>query len=83
MEFKPKEIFEGWKNVITNNPSVQELAKYRKAVCDSCPSNSTNAKKLSEYKTLRPEEHCVECGCTLIAKQAAPSSSCPLKHWEK
>ena len=80
--FNPLEIYEGWKNYLTNDGSTQGLAKYRKAVCDGCPFNSTNAKKLNDYKTLRFDEHCIECGCTLVAKQPAPSAACPKKYWK-
>lgn len=30
---------------------------------------------------MRPDEHCVECGCTLSAKTRCLSCSCPLKKW--
>jgi hypothetical protein len=51
------------------------------AICKDCPFNSTNA-KLKGYKTIRKDEHCTECGCTLAPKTKCLSCSCPLSKWE-
>jgi uncharacterized Zn finger protein (UPF0148 family) len=45
-------------------------------ICKDCPSNS------KFHKTLRPDEHCVICGCTLSAKTACLSCACPLCKWD-
>lgn len=51
-------------------------------VCNTCPLNSENRKLTDEkFKTIRPDVHCTSCGCTLSAKTACLSCSCPKKFW--
>ena len=33
------------------------------------------------YKTMRPDAHCANCGCTLSAKTKCLTCECPLKKW--
>ena len=54
----------------------------RMEICEQCPHHSENAKKLNGYKTVRPDAHCTNCGCTLAAKTKCLSCECPLKRWE-
>ena len=51
-------------------------------ICRVCKFNSENRKK-EGYKTVRLDEHCTNCGCTLSAKTACLSCECPLeeKKW--
>ena len=37
MKEKLKEIIDGWKNVIVNDPFVEKVAKKRAAICANCP----------------------------------------------
>lgn len=55
---------------------IQEIRNSRLDICRVCPKNSTPDKvgKLS---------YCQECGCNLLAKSSAFSSSCPLDKWRE
>jgi hypothetical protein len=44
-------------------------------ICHACPNHSKNK------KTVRPDEHCLACGCTLSAKTRCLSCECPIKKW--
>ena len=78
------QIIEGWRNNIFPPEHLKELIEQtsceRMEFCCICKFNSKNNKK----KLLRPDEHCLECGCTLSAKTKCLSCSCPLKvpKWE-
>lgn len=50
-------------------------------ICKECPLFSENKKKLTDWTTKRPDEHCTSCGCTLSAKARCLSCECPLKKW--
>lgn len=50
------------------------------AICLQCDYHSDNAKKYG-YTSVRPDAHCVNCGCTLSAKTKCLSCECPLKKW--
>jgi hypothetical protein len=80
-----KQIYEGWRNNLIPPASIKELiettANERIRICELCPKHSANA-KLKGYETIRPDAHCVECGCTLAAKTKCLSCECPLKKWE-
>jgi hypothetical protein len=60
---------------------IEKTAQERINICLTCPRYSANAKKKG-YETIRPDIHCVECGCTLAAKTKCLSCECPLKKWE-
>lgn len=84
MNLNFKEIFEGWRNKIIPpedlKDAIEKVAGERRSICDTCPSQSENAKK-NGYKTIRFDVHCTECGCPLAAKTRSLSSSCPLGKW--
>lgn len=73
------QIVEGWRNKLIPPAHLKELieatAQQRISICRNCEHNST------KHKTMRPDEHCVECGCTLSAKTRCLSCACPLKKW--
>ena len=73
------QILEGWRNNIIPPAHLKDLientAKERIAICEQCPHHS------SKHKTMRPDAHCVECGCTLAAKTKCLSCSCPFNKW--
>lgn len=60
---------------------IEQVAKERITICEGCPFYSENRKK-EGYKTLRPDAHCIACGCTLSAKTRCLSCECPNKRWE-
>lgn len=74
-----KEIVDGWSNHLFGNKSIEDIAKKRMSICKKCPENSFNKK---EKFTLRIDEHCTLCGCTLSAKTKSPDSECPLLKWK-
>lgn len=75
-----KEIMSGWKHTILPTEKVEELAKIRLQICQECPYHSTNAKK-GGYTSIRPDDHCTQCGCPLLSKTRCPKCECPEKKW--
>ena len=73
------QIYEGWKNKLLHAADkvaqIEIVSIERTAICDACPNHSKN------HKTVRPDEHCVSCGCTLSAKTKCLSCSCPNNKW--
>jgi len=82
---KLSEIFEGWRNHLIPpeelKSQIEEISNKRLSICRECPRNSINYYKTSSKVNLRPDEHCVECGCTLAAKTKSLKSQCPLGKW--
>lgn len=76
-----KGIMEGVWNSVFIKKTVEEIAKQRTAICNGCSLNSTYQKKFNNYKTLRPDFHCTDCGCDLHLKTRALSQSCPKGKW--
>lgn len=76
------QIYEGWRNNLLPpkklKAEIARVSKQRMEICRACPHNSLNK---PNYVTLRVDEHCVECGCTLSAKTKCLSCSCPLEKW--
>lgn len=81
-----KKIYEGWRNKLIPpqhlKQKIEEVAILRTDVCRECEWNSINNKN---YKSLRPDEHCTVCGCTVSAKVRCLSCKCPLDKpkWEE
>jgi len=77
-----KQIYEGWKNYLLPEENEKAFLQYvsqeRLAICNACEEHSSNKK---DNKSLRPDAHCVECGCTLSAKTKCLTCECPLKKW--
>jgi hydrogenase maturation factor HypF (carbamoyltransferase family) len=77
-----KQIYEGWKNHLLPEENEKAFLQYvsqeRLAICNACEEHSFNKK---DNKSLRPDAHCVECGCTLSAKTKCLTCECPLKKW--
>jgi len=73
------QIYEGWRNKLVPpaklKDSIEATAQERINICLSCPHHSRN------HKTVRPDAHCVNCGCTLSAKTRCLSCACPLSKW--
>ena len=66
MKIRPKNIAEGWKNVVTGKN--KDISENRMSVCDRCEHKSMGA--------------CNICGCPLIAKTKVLQESCPLSKWD-
>jgi len=77
-----KQIYEGWKNHLLPEENkkafIEHVSQERLAICNACEEHSFNKK---DNKSLRPDAHCVECGCTLSAKTKCLTCECPLKKW--
>lgn len=76
-------IYEGWKNHLLPEENLRLFIDYvsqeRTDICLQCEEHSSNK---PGYKTIRPDAHCTDCGCTLVAKTKCLSCECPLKKWE-
>lgn len=60
---------------------VEKVAQHRLDICSRCTFHSERRKQLLNYTTLRPDVHCVHCGCTLSAKTRCMSCTCPINLW--
>jgi len=78
-----KQILEGWRNHIIPPHEMKEVINNtsieRMNICKQCEWFSKNRE---DYTTLRPDEHCTNCGCTLSAKTKCLSCSCPINLWD-
>jgi hypothetical protein len=76
------QIYEGWKNHLLPEEKkkafIEHVSKERLSVCEACEEHSSNKK---DYKSLRLDAHCTNCGCTLSAKTKCLTCDCPLKKW--
>ncbi len=79
MKIKLSEIYEGWRNKILPpeqlKDKIAEVSAERIEICNNCINHSKN------HKTVRPDAHCISCGCTLSAKTKCLSCSCPVEKW--
>jgi len=57
---------------------IKTTSEERLAICEACDYHSNNRKN---YKTIRPDVHCTNCGCTLAPKTKCLSCNCPLSKW--
>ena len=80
------QIYEGWKNKLIPSENMKELitnvSKARLEICSTCSFQSEVRKREGKYKSVRPDVHCTNCGCTLSAKTACLSCNCPINLWE-
>lgn len=79
---KLNQIVEGWKNNLTPqaflDQHIIDVSTSRLSICEACEEHSSNKK---DYKSIRPDAHCTNCGCTLSAKTKCLTCECPLKKW--
>ena len=74
-------IAEGILNKL-NESSLSEEEKFeivrRSLICKECPFNSENASKIKDlnYKSDRPDAHCIHCGCNIELKTHSLASKC-------
>ena len=75
-----KQILEGWRNNTIPPSHLKDLIKttseQRINICLDCGYHS------KYHKTLRPDAHCTNCGCTLAAKTKCLSCECPIDKWK-
>lgn len=75
-------IYEGWKNNYFPPEGLKDVIasaqKFRLEICSTCPEHSANKKEAS----IRWDDHCTNCGCTLSAKTACLTCECPLDKWK-
>ena len=55
---------------------ILEVSKERLVICRECEWHS------SRHSTLRPDEHCTDCGCLLRAKTKCLSCGCDQGKWD-
>jgi hypothetical protein len=76
------QIYEGWKNHLLpeerTKAFIEHVSVERMNICNACEEHSSNKK---DYKTIRLDVHCANCGCTLSAKTKCLTCECPLKKW--
>jgi hypothetical protein len=76
------QLIEGWRNHLIPperlKKAIKRISTRRMAICSICEFNSRN---LKDYHSIRPDEHCTICGCTLIAKTKCISCCCPMGYW--
>lgn len=76
---KIQQVIEGWKNHLLPKEALIELisetSRERMAICNECPKHSKH------FSSLRPDEHCSVCGCTLLPKTKCLSCKCPEDKW--
>ena len=80
MKINFSQIYEGWKNNLfpakEMRKYIKEISEERLTICENCDLIST------KHKTIRPDVHCTDCGCTLAAKTKCLSCECPLQKWK-
>jgi len=78
---KISEVYEGWRNNLFPPEKLKdkiiEVSNERLAICKSCKNHSMY------HSTVRKDDHCIACGCTLSAKTKCLSCSCPINSWSK
>jgi transcription initiation factor IIE alpha subunit len=55
---------------------ISSVGEERINICLNCPYHSRF------HKTMRPDNHCTDCGCTLAAKTKCLSCECPKGKWK-
>lgn len=75
------EVWEGWHNHLFPpeklKKAIKRVSHNRMLICKVCEFNSKNIKE----RTLRIDEHCTICSCTLSAKTKCLSCCCPMNYW--
>jgi len=82
MTFNFADIWEGWRNHLFPparlRKAILRISKERMAICRTGPCELHS----DRFITLRPDEHCTECGCPLKAKSKCLSCSCGIGKWK-
>lgn len=72
------QILEGIKNRLVRNEFVEDVARVRMEVCNSCDSKDSIGKECAIPGT---QPCCMLCGCSLSFKTRSLSSDCPANKW--
>lgn len=76
------QIYEGWRNKLVPprelRQVIHDVSEERLDACSNCEHHSKN-----HDTPLRPDAHCVHCGCNLDAKSKCLSCECPIGKWLK
>jgi hypothetical protein len=74
-------VYEGWRNKLFPPAEMKDLitkvSEERMAICNACENIST------KHRSIRPDVHCIDCGCTLSAKTKCLSCACPIGKWKE
>ena len=65
-------ILKGVGNTVIKRKVIEEIAKKRLSICNSCPSKNLNC---------NIKDCCGICGCNLGFKTRSLESSCPQQKW--
>ena len=79
-----KDILNGWKNYLVDDPVIEKVAKERATICSGCEEAKEGkfTAVLKDYKLHEIEgRYCGECKCPLSAKVRSENESCPLDKW--
>lgn len=80
-----KDILNGWKNYLVDDPVVEEVAKERAAICADCSSAKEGkfTAVLKDYKLHEIQgKYCDAClRCPLSAKVRSENETCPREKW--
>jgi hypothetical protein len=83
MHFDIEKIIEGWRNHLIPpkhlSKLISQVSQERMHICNDCMLNSKNR---IGYHTMRIDEHCTECGCTLSALTKCLSCYCESGKWK-
>lgn len=84
MKIDFKGLFEGIKNSVFPAKEIKEqieqTAKDRIAICEGCEFYSPNSP--NKVIGIRPDVHCINCGCNLHWKTRCLSCACPMDKWK-
>lgn len=72
-------ILEGVRNTIIRDELVEDVAKMRRDICDTCEYLDTTGKGCAVKGT---QPCCSDCGCSLTFKTRSLSSECPQGKWD-
>jgi hypothetical protein len=84
---KPKEIFDGFFNLVKGemdllNKETKALAEARSEICKGCEANKKNTcDPTVSVVDIVTNKSVPGCGCYLPAKVLSPTSQCPANKW--
>lgn len=83
--FNLTNIYEGWKNYLTDNPEMLTVAKERAVHCGDCKHSIIGdiIKWFGDDVKIIQGMMCELCSCPLSALLRAPESECELNKWGK
>jgi len=79
-----KDIFNGWKAYLVNDPIALELAKKRADICSSCdlPVQGTFEVILPDFEIKEIQGlKCSICNCPLSTATRSKDYKCPIGKW--